>query len=785
MNAKFIVLGRLKWKKSVVFRLILNNYLTFGKKFIIIEAQSTEGFYHLLCYVRSERGIIFMDLSNQRVLVYLEEDNIQRAFFRIRPLLRAQGPITQEELAEFPDEGFMRIVPDKNEQHTFKDRMRLLGPVCMLNLLGVPKEANKIRTNKNFAPHRGEVNQFIIYSDAVQALGENDLYEVTSKECMQNAVTPFVYTREGGNIFGPVNKDTGAQREDADKLSPDSKGLYSVVFPDGAQKLFFWKQEALEQVAEEAKQAVSETPAVQEEKESAVASPSLSVEEAIQPNTPVQVNNFQTEKPVQEKPKMDRETAIQKIQALDGAATPTMNRLNDNTSSFAPPVMQNQKPLSGTPLYQATPKKFAPTRVNNPFIQTVDSQRMRYDAPGAQVQNTKDMVNVSNPVEHFKNALTNVWRSNETHGQTVECILSMSGMRELLAKAARSGASDLTVAAMHAQLNDLEAERLRTLMQLDEAKNNLKNAKEKVILEAQANEKKALQAIENEKAKIVESIRVLKEEQNALMDQQAHLTEQIDALISDDDTILLSPKVGENVSFKQLLDNVVASFDANGFTLSKDEACAMVAVYALSNRAFGMSSNTPSDAYFAACALNNAFGGELAFDEGNYVHVQQGGDAPCFVVSENDVVKRKAPYTRIILQDHREDFCSFIINPHPVCSVRADHLPKGDVHFAPLSKSAIIDMVQENKSHLNEETRAFINTLFDAFKKSNAHLPLIVVKNLIEFVECTQDKMQGGVMAALDLGVLTYVAPYMKATKHSLVPVRPLLTSLPRTMEKA
>ena len=123
-----------------------------------------------------------MDFTGRIVLSYVEEDNIQRAYFRIRPLLTADGAVAQADIDALPDEGYLRIVPDKNEQHTFKERMRELAPLCVLDLLNLPADAVKIRTNKNYAPQRGENNQFIVYSDAVQAIPQQLFYEVISAE---------------------------------------------------------------------------------------------------------------------------------------------------------------------------------------------------------------------------------------------------------------------------------------------------------------------------------------------------------------------------------------------------------------------------------------------------------------------------------------------------------------------------------------------------------------------------------------------------------------------------
>ena len=117
-----------------------------------------------------------MNFDRSLILSYLEEDNVQRAYFRVRPLLSLEGDIRQEALQLWPDEGGLRIVPDRREQHTFKVRMRKLGSYCVIDLRNQPADADKIRTNKNYKPERGEVNQYILYSDTVHELPEHTFY---------------------------------------------------------------------------------------------------------------------------------------------------------------------------------------------------------------------------------------------------------------------------------------------------------------------------------------------------------------------------------------------------------------------------------------------------------------------------------------------------------------------------------------------------------------------------------------------------------------------------------
>ena len=96
-----------------------------------------------------------MDFSGKIVLSFIEEDNVQRAYFRIRPLLTGEGALTKQDIDALPDDGYLRIVPDKNEQHTFKDRMRSLGYLCVLDLIikTTPPPAAKT-TSLSFIPTR-------------------------------------------------------------------------------------------------------------------------------------------------------------------------------------------------------------------------------------------------------------------------------------------------------------------------------------------------------------------------------------------------------------------------------------------------------------------------------------------------------------------------------------------------------------------------------------------------------------------------------------------------------
>lgn len=154
-----------------------------------------------------------MNVYQELIFSYLEEDNTQRAYFRVKPLLATSGDIRQEAQAAWADEGALRIVPDRAEQYHFKDRMRTLGSYCVMDLTHTTEEANKIRTNKNYNPAKGERNQYILFSDAVQPLPNHSFFHVLdgtaeqASELAKQAITPLFYLRDGDTLYGPVNRD--------------------------------------------------------------------------------------------------------------------------------------------------------------------------------------------------------------------------------------------------------------------------------------------------------------------------------------------------------------------------------------------------------------------------------------------------------------------------------------------------------------------------------------------------------------------------------------------------
>ena len=147
-----------------------------------------------------------MTLPGKLCIGILEEDNPLRSYFRFKPLLVDEDGryIPFDEWDRYPDEGCIRIVPDKNESYYFKARMRQNGLFCVVDLREHPGESDKIRPNKNYHPGGDEINGCIVYSDVVRAPVPNMIYQVLPAESAGAIVpvphTPSVLLRQDGAL---------------------------------------------------------------------------------------------------------------------------------------------------------------------------------------------------------------------------------------------------------------------------------------------------------------------------------------------------------------------------------------------------------------------------------------------------------------------------------------------------------------------------------------------------------------------------------------------------------
>ena len=132
-----------------------------------------------------------MSLPGKLCIGILEEDNPLRSYFRFKPLLIEQNGryVPYEHPEDYPREGAIRIVPDKNESFHFKTRMRQMGLFCVVDLRSHPDDNDKIRPNKNYRDDSPEQNAYILYSDVVLEPAPHTIFQILP-QAQRDAIIP-------------------------------------------------------------------------------------------------------------------------------------------------------------------------------------------------------------------------------------------------------------------------------------------------------------------------------------------------------------------------------------------------------------------------------------------------------------------------------------------------------------------------------------------------------------------------------------------------------------------
>ena len=653
-----------------------------------------------------------MDFSGKIVLSFLEEDNVQRAYFRIRPLLTVDGALSKQDVDALPDEGYLRIVPDKNEQHTFKDRMRSLGMLCVLDLKNIPPEVIKIRNNKNYAPARGENNQFIVYSDAVQAVPSQLLYEVIpaeqgDKDRIAQSTTPLCYLRSGGRIYGPVSRATALDQEGAGQLAPDSNGIYSVTFPDGTERLYYWPRR----------------------------------EEKAEP----------------------RAAVLQSLEQEDAA----------------PSAPEANPRLNGMPLYQTVARRAVPQqRAHNPLIEAVDQQVRagRVEAPGAVLSVGAAPRQLENPMEAYKRSLSALWPLPEMQRQAVAHMLSMTGVQNILNQQLAGRGTDAVTAAMNSQIQDLEAERLALIMQVDAAKKSLSSLRKEALEQANREESDALRRARLE----TESARADLEKINA---DRARLLAERDEAIADMQKAgkpCLAAKMGGYADLNTLIERVQKCICAQGFVCSNDDALHLLTLLCVCDGQLALTGPAPADALALCRALSAAVGTPYAFENSNGLAVQAGGDTLMFVIASAPDT-RELPCIRLLTA---HDGAKYAASPYPVAHFSAsDTWQIGKLPpFPAVRADSLRDAVLRDAAEPPKAALTLMEDICRQLAALNAPVAQSVRGQIYAYLSAASVHMQGGIAKAMDYAVCAYILPHIGAAKVPAAQIRPLLTALPMAL---
>lgn len=417
---------------------------------------------------KTYEGGLGMPLPGKLCIGILEEDNPLKSYFCFKPLLIEENgryvPFAEHDA--YPEDGCIRIVPDKNESSHFKARMRRIGLFAVVDLREHPNDNDKIRLNKNFHGDDVERNAHIIYSDVVREPAPDMIFSVIEMDPQnaENALLPdapgtqkVVLRTEDGLCDGvwacEIVEGQDCVRLHSDDAQVSASALQQFDLPGfrgNTVSLAILPPDRVEYVAEPALTRPSRpVPPAEPRREIETRPTQASVcppEETPEKATPA------------DKPWITRSELYQPVSA---------DSLSPRQRTLA--VQSGLNPRRGRSLIEIIDDKW---------------KRSRLEQLGHSVEELSTQAPVANPVENVMSALRSLWSLRDQRDAIADAIAGLDGA-EIAMDARRTA---MKQSAVNEQLNELEAQRLRMLDEMEELRRNRGELREELKQEIRRDE---------------------------------------------------------------------------------------------------------------------------------------------------------------------------------------------------------------------------------------------------------------------------------------------------------
>lgn len=804
-------------------------------------------------------------------LSFLEEDNQQRVIFRVVPLCTREGVVFRNKPVDFPDQGSLRIVPDKREQSTFKERMRTMGSLCAIHLCNEGKELTKVRQNRNYDPGQGESNQFAIYSDVICEFSENGVFEVFSDgEDFSAALSARVLVRRGQVLYGPVERDAALDWDLVRPFGNDSYLLHTIELQQGKERSFYWcpeqtvswrqrrgslrrnktraenaaEESTLTETVSEPEEAIAQTqddlPSSQAA-ETVALQPAQVVAAAPVPLAPVRVAEPAVRESVapvsrapgkprlNERPKppetIHRVARVERRSGVAGdAALPIGTRLNilDESLPFEEQISKLDQPLSmeanllagsasnqsmmepatpppyfnGTPLARENAKAPRAIRSGEPLHYVVDKQIRSAHREHAELHS--DFKHVDNPIENLNVALGKVWDVPETREQAIDALCDNETFTQAFLRRLQShGVEPKSVAAAQEQLEDIEAERLSLLMQLDAIKNDHRRAMDKLCAEMNQKKKDELAQLNARLETARAELETLNTSMQALgggvQEQTLEWLAQhrLQLCGSCGDTVALAPTIGEERTFDRMVADVRAAMNRQGFACNEDDVTELLLEFVLHDE-ICLCGDSLGEAELCAATLLEGLGlsSVSARTDGNtclQIADMLAGNAQRTPTVEVTVPGRPVlhPYGHktIRLLDASVAQKDALTLPAVYAPIFRPTLR--DRRPVPMVKPvslASLNALREEAAPLSSQGEAWFEQLDQVLAAQSVSFGGIVTRQMRIFVSVAASRLHGGFLAAADVAMLSWILPVIHRENLDAEYFMPLVDRLPRCM---
>ncbi|MBN1778226.1 MAG: hypothetical protein JW811_08905 [Clostridiales bacterium] len=724
-------------------------------------------------------------LDGTITLSILDEDNNQRVIFRIIPLCTKDGMIFKNRTASYPDFGSLRIIPDKREQSSFKERMREIGNLCCVQLISDGKELTKIRQNRNYDPNQGECNQYAIYSDVICGFKEEAVFEVFQEDQeYSHALTQAVLIQRGKVLLGPVKKD---EKANADTLKPfgnEEYLMHTVEDMEGKERTYYWNPDAIvtwRQRKKVLKSTGTQTMETENKPDGKQSEPEPGVKIPI--GTKLEILN-------------EDMTNEEQITELNLPVSDSANRLEQNAPPKTSQEPKEAPEFHGTPIAEA-PKGSRNTQQKSVAVHSVvEKQITEKHSNGA--SDKADRRPVENPIENLRTSLQDVWSIPALHQEFIRLL----GENKEMAKAIYEsqfveGQTKSAYSAVKAELDEIEGERISLLVELDKVKENYQQIKEKMYSELTKQKQGEIEKLEKR-------LEELNEERTAVEETLAEIGEKIQSgtmellgakqsmgIRSNGSDLTISPVIGIHADTKNIVETVRSTMNDMGFMCKQDCVTEFMVFLSLHDDLCVLAETLPEAELYIrnvlrALGLLNVAAWPSVFGTLHIVSLLPENDqrTPTVEVIKNNRTPIKAyGHKTIRLLDKSNMQAAGIL---PVIRVPQLNKDRGQENLNETGKPISLQTIHafsDDAELLYKDGEEWFSKLEKKLSAQNLDIEDEVYQAMRMFARVATPQLIGGFMEAVDAAVLAWIVPQMIVKKYPKDNLEELIGDLPKCMK--
>ena len=445
--------------------------------------------------------------------------------------------------------------------------MRDIGSICCVQLYSEGKELTKIRQNRNYDPNQGECNQYAIYSDVICGFEKEAVLEVFQEDQDHTqALTETILLQRGMVLYGPVKRDEKAEWETLKPFGNEKYLLHTVETADGGTRAFYWNPEAII-TWRQRKKALKNNAEIKK----------ITNEEPLQPAVKKDAPASQDEIPIGEKLAIldEQRSSEEHISVLNVPVSDFANRLEDSERKRRPEKKLQAASFHATPM-KAGPQNGDADRYKEPSMFDVVESQLK-EKKSSQKPEKCEHRHVSSPIENLRSALREAWQIPCLHQ---EMIRTISENRELMQTIVQASPMErqarIAYSAAKAEMDEIEAERIALLVELDKTKANYQHAKEKILAEMTKQKQgyiakldAHLSALKAEKESLEKSISSLGDElqEKTIQYFAENQSMRVTSTVTD---ITISPMVGHFFERSEIVESIRTEMNAVGFMCNQD-----------------------------------------------------------------------------------------------------------------------------------------------------------------------------------------------------------------------